>query len=116
MLFIRTILAEAFKLTTRICASLGLRLKFKTLFTRDEEKHSYHFDWPLFFNMSKQFLASGGLSAENVQLSVTPNSMKADSEDSSIKVLNCLRQDMYLHIKFRLLPQIPLNSLVWQEV
>ena len=40
-----------------ICASLGLRIKFKTLFMSD-------FDLLLFFNMSKQFLAPGGLSAD----------------------------------------------------
>ena len=39
-------------------ASLGLRMKFKkTLFMSDEEKHGHHFDLPLFFNMSKKFLA-----------------------------------------------------------
>ena len=27
----------------RVCASLGLRIKFKTNFISDEEKHSYHF-------------------------------------------------------------------------
>ena len=42
---------------------LGLRIKFKTLFMSD-------FDLPLFFNMSKQYLAPGGLSAECVQVSV----------------------------------------------
>ena len=55
---------------TRICASLGLRMKFKTLFMSDKEKHSHHFDLPLFSNMSKQFLAPGGLSAECVEVSV----------------------------------------------
>ena len=39
----------------------GLRMKFKTLFMSD-------FDFPLFFNMSKQFLVPGGLSAECVQV------------------------------------------------
>ena len=48
---------------TRICASLGLRMKFKTLFMSD-------FNLPLFFNMSKQLLAPGGLNAECVQVSV----------------------------------------------
>ena len=48
----------------RICASLGLRVKFKTLFMSDKEKH----DLPLFFSLSKQFLAPGGLSAECVQV------------------------------------------------
>ena len=42
---------------TRICASLGSRMKFKTLFMSGEEKHGHHFDLPLFFNMLKQFLA-----------------------------------------------------------
>ena len=55
---------------TRICASLGLRMKFKTLFMSGEEKHGNHLDLPLFFNSSKQFLAPGGLtvSAECVQV------------------------------------------------
>ena len=44
---------------TRICASLGFRMKFKTLFMSDEEKHDHHFDLQLFFNMPKQFLAPG---------------------------------------------------------
>ena len=35
----------------------------------DEEKRGHTFDLPLFFNMSKQFLAPGGLSAECVQVS-----------------------------------------------
>ena len=29
---------------TRMCASLGLPMKFKTLFMSDEEKHGHHFD------------------------------------------------------------------------
>ena len=33
----------------------------------DEEKHGDHFDLPLLFNMSKQFLGPGGLSAECVE-------------------------------------------------
>ena len=33
-------------------------------------KHSDNFDLPLFFDMSKQFLAPGGLSADCVQVSV----------------------------------------------
>ena len=37
---------------TRICASLGLRMKFKTLFMGDH-------DLLIFFNMSNQFLALG---------------------------------------------------------
>ena len=57
-------------LTTRICARLGLRMKFKTLFMSDEEKNGHHFDLPLFVNISKQFLAPGGLSAECVQVGV----------------------------------------------
>ena len=48
---------------TRMCASLGLRIKFKTLFMTDH-------DLLLFFNMSNQFLAPGGLNAECVQVSV----------------------------------------------
>ena len=35
-----------------------LRMKFKTLFIRIK-KYAHHFDLPLFFNMSKQFLALG---------------------------------------------------------
>ena len=31
-----------------------------------EEKHGYNFDLQLFFNMSKQFVAPWGLSAEGV--------------------------------------------------
>ena len=48
---------------TRICASLGLLMTFKTLFMSD-------FDLLLFFNMSKQFLAPGSLNAESFQVSV----------------------------------------------
>ena len=48
---------------TRIGASLGLRMKFKTLFMSDH-------DLLIFFNMSNQFLAPGGLNAECVQVSV----------------------------------------------
>ena len=55
---------------TKTCASLGLRMKFKTLFMSGEEKHGHYFDLPLFFNMSKHFLAPGGFSAECVQVSV----------------------------------------------
>ena len=33
-----------------------MRMKFKTLFMSDEEKHSKYFDLSFFFNMSKQFL------------------------------------------------------------
>ena len=47
---------------TRICASLGLRVKFKTLFMRDEEKHGQHFDLPLFCNTQGQ-KSPGGLLA-----------------------------------------------------
>ena len=36
---------------------LGLRMKIKTLFMSNEEKHSHHFDLSLFFDISKQFLA-----------------------------------------------------------
>ena len=48
----------------------------------DEENHGNHFDLPLFFNMSKQFLAPRGLSAECVQVSVmeTWGLQGADSE------------------------------------
>ena len=47
---------------TRVCATVGLRMKFKTLFMSDE-KHGHHFDLPLLFNMSNQCLApAGGLS------------------------------------------------------
>ena len=53
---------------TRICASLGLRMKFKTLFMSNEEERGHHFDLPLFLNISKQFLVPGG--AECVQVSV----------------------------------------------
>ena len=45
-------------------------MKFKTLFMSDEEIHGHHFDLPLFLNMSRQFFAPGGLSAEYVQVSV----------------------------------------------
>ena len=51
---------------TRICASLGLRMKFKTLLTLFMSDH----DLLLFFNMSDQFLAPGGLNAECVKVSV----------------------------------------------
>ena len=34
----------------------GFRMKFKTLSMSGEEKHGHHFDFPIFFNMSKQFL------------------------------------------------------------
>ena len=44
--------------------NLGFRMKFKTLFMSGEENHGHHFGLPLFFNISKQFLAPGGLSAE----------------------------------------------------
>ena len=37
-------------------------MKFKTLFMSNEEKRGHNFDLPLFFNMSKQFLAPGDLS------------------------------------------------------
>ena len=47
-------------LETRIFASLRLRMKFKTLFMSDEEKLGHHFDWPLYFNIFKEFLAPGG--------------------------------------------------------
>ena len=47
----------------RICASLGLRMKFKTLFMSDH-------DLVLFFNMSNQFLAPGGLNAGCVKFNV----------------------------------------------
>ena len=34
---------------TRICTSLGLLMKFETLFMSDEEKNGHHFDLSLFF-------------------------------------------------------------------
>ena len=48
----------------------GVCMKFKTLFNfmSDEKKRGHHFDLPLFFNISKQFLAPGGMSAECVKL------------------------------------------------
>ena len=87
MLFIRTILTEAFKRKiekikdgkasklNENMRQFGLRIIFKTLFMSDEEKHDHHFDLPLFLdnNMSnsKQFLAQlcRGLSTECVQVS-----------------------------------------------
>ena len=51
-----------------ICASLGLRMKFKTLFMK--EKHSHHSALPLFFNSYVQsILGPWGLCAECVQVS-----------------------------------------------
>ena len=47
-------------------ASLGLHMQFITLFMSDKEKHGHHFDLPLFFNMSQNFLAPGGLSVSSV--------------------------------------------------
>ena len=44
-------------------------MKFKTLLMSGEEIHGHYFYLPLFFNMSKQFLDPGGLSAECVQVS-----------------------------------------------
>ena len=44
---------------TRICASFGLRTKFKTLFMSDKEKHGHQFDLPLLFNISKLLLGPG---------------------------------------------------------
>ena len=43
--------------------NLGFRMKFKTLFMSDH-------DFLLFFNMSKQLLAPGGLNAECVQVRI----------------------------------------------
>ena len=40
---------------TKIFASFGLRMKFKTLFMSDEEKHVHHFDLPLFLNVQAIF-------------------------------------------------------------
>ena len=54
---------QHFLILTRICASLGLRMKFKTLFMSDH-------DLLLFFNMSNQFLAPGGLNADCVKVNV----------------------------------------------
>ena len=46
-------------------ASLGLRMIAR--FMSDlKEKHGHYYDLPLFYNMSKQFLAPGGLSGECV--------------------------------------------------
>ena len=47
---------------------LGARMKFKTLFINDEEKHGHILI--CFFNTFKQFLAPGGLSARCVEVSV----------------------------------------------
>ena len=44
---------------TRICNSLGMRMKFKAPFMSGEEKHGHRFDFPLFFKISMQFLAPG---------------------------------------------------------
>ena len=38
----------------------------KPFFMSDEDKYGHHFDLPLFFNLSKQFLAPEGLGAECV--------------------------------------------------
>ena len=54
------------QLQTRICASLGLCMKFKTLFMSDH-------DLLLFLYMSYQFLAAEGLNAECVKISVINN-------------------------------------------
>ena len=55
----------------RIWAGLGLHMKVKTLFMSDEENTTVILIYvPLFFNMSKQFLAAKGLSAEYVQVIV----------------------------------------------
>ena len=43
----------------RICASLGLRMKLKTLFMSDKEKHG-HLYWYVDCRLSKQFLAPVG--------------------------------------------------------
>ena len=70
---------------TRICASLGLRMKFKTLF--DEEKHGHHFYLPLFFNIFMQFLAPGGL-VLSVLASCKPEASRAGSEAPRPEKLN----------------------------
>ena len=57
------VLRASWKTLTRICASLGLRVKFKTLFMSE-------YAFLLFLNMSNQFLAPGCLNAECVQVSV----------------------------------------------
>ena len=54
---------KVIRIITRISSSLGWRMKFKTLFMSV-------FDLTLFFNMSKQLLAPGGLNAECFQISV----------------------------------------------
>ena len=46
----------------------GLRMKFKTFFMNDEEKHGRHLYLPHFFNMSNQLLAPGGLNTVCVQV------------------------------------------------
>ena len=51
-------------------------MKFKTPFMSGEEKHGHHFDLPLFFNMSKNFLVPGRLSAECVQVGVMESAVK----------------------------------------
>ena len=53
-------------ITTRISTSLELRMKFKTLFMSDEEKHGHNFNFFTLFNVSKQFLVHEGLRAECV--------------------------------------------------
>ena len=51
----------------------------------DEKKHGHHFDLPLFFNMSKQFLAPGGLSAEGVQVRVMKSCKPGASRELALK-------------------------------
>ena len=48
-------------------------MKCQTPLMSDEEKHGHHFDLPLFFNISMQFLAPGGLSTECVNKLVSCN-------------------------------------------
>ena len=71
-------------------------MKFKTLFMSGEEKHGHHFDLTLFFSMSKQFLAPGGLSAECVQVRVmeTWGLQGADSEAQRPENLQMVKMDI----------------------
>ena len=58
MLFIRTILAEAFKWKQEY--EPKLRIKLKTLFMSNEEKHGHHFDLPLFLICPSNYWLFGG--------------------------------------------------------
>ena len=48
---------------TRICTSLGLHVKFKTLFKTDKEKHDHHSGLPHFLTYIKAILGPRDLSA-----------------------------------------------------